>query len=150
MSVWVLKLFRKKGLLDGKTMDVEMDVDSRTLEASAAMKGIVRRDTREGWRTNLTGLIWEAGASGPDEKPTVEEVKGFERSRQGKTVSNADWESPSGPDSSFARMKDGTRQVGPGNRGGQRALQHQRHGAQSGEADARPGRGGDSEGLAEG
>ena len=39
--VWVLKLAREKGLLQRE----EVGVDSTTLEANAAMKSIVRRDT---------------------------------------------------------------------------------------------------------
>jgi len=72
------------------------------------MKSIVQQNTGEYWRAYLTGLMWEAGAIGPDEKPTVEVMKRFDRSRQGKTVSNTDWESPSDPDSRIAKMKDGT------------------------------------------
>ncbi len=43
---WVLKLASEKNLLGGKTVAV----DSTTLEADAAMKSIVRRDTGEDWR----------------------------------------------------------------------------------------------------
>src|SRR4029077_14771359 len=50
----------------------------------------------------------EAGVVGPDEKPTIEELKRFDKSRKGKKVSNEDWESPSDPDSRIAKMKDGT------------------------------------------
>jgi transposase len=101
---WVLKLAEEKGLIDGKTVGV----DSTTLEANAAMKSIVRRDTGEDWQAFVTGLMREAGAVGPDEKPTVEELKRFDKSRQGKKVSNEDWESPNDPDSRIAKMKDGT------------------------------------------
>lgn len=101
---WVLKLAREKGLLDGETVGV----DSTTLEANAAMKSIVRRDTNEDWQAYVTGLMREAGTVGPDEKPTVEEMKRFDKSRKGKKVSNEDWQSPSDPDSRIAKMKDGT------------------------------------------
>ena len=49
---WVLKLASDKKLLKGTTVAV----DSTTLEASAAMKSIVRRDTGEDWREQLSGL----------------------------------------------------------------------------------------------
>ncbi len=42
----VLVIAEGRGLLSGKTVAV----DSTTLEANAAMKSIVRRDTREDWR----------------------------------------------------------------------------------------------------
>ncbi len=70
-----------------------MGVDSTTLEANAAMKSIVRRDTGEDWQAYVTGLMQDAGKVGPDEKPTIEEMKQFDKARQGKKVSNTDWES---------------------------------------------------------
>ncbi len=51
--VWVLKLAREKGLLNGE----EVGVDSTTLEANAAMKSIVRRDTGEDWQAYVTRAI---------------------------------------------------------------------------------------------
>lgn len=59
--VWVLKVVREKGLLDGKTVVV----DSTPLEANAAMRSIVRRDTGEDRRAYVTGLMRETGAVGP-------------------------------------------------------------------------------------
>ena len=50
---WVLKLAAEKGLLPGKTVAV----DSTTLEANAAMKSIVRRDTGEDWNEYLRRLL---------------------------------------------------------------------------------------------
>ena len=102
--VWVLELARGKKLLDGQTLAV----DSTTLEANAAMKSIVRRDTGENWRDYLTGLMREAGVVEEDETPTIEEMKRFDKKRTGKKVSNNDWESPTDPDSRITRMKDGT------------------------------------------
>lgn len=102
--LFVLKLAREKNLLDGKTVGV----DSTTLEANAAMKSIVRRDTGEDWQQYVTGLMREAGAAGPDETPTIDAMKRFDKSRKGKKVSNDDWESPADPDSRIAKMKDGT------------------------------------------
>jgi transposase len=104
MFVWVLKLAREKQLLDGKTVAV----DSTTLEANAAMKSIVRRDTGEDWQEYVTGLMREAGTIGPDATPTIDEIKRFDKAREGKKVSNDDWKSPSDPDSRIAKMKDGT------------------------------------------
>ena len=101
---WVLTLAREKHLLNGKTLGV----DSSTLEANAAMKSIVRKDTGDDWKTYLTTLMHEAGAIGPDETPTVEELARFDKSRKHKTVSNDEWESPVDPDSRIAKMKDGT------------------------------------------
>lgn len=101
---WVLTLAEQKKLLGGKTLGV----DSTTLEANAAMKSIVRKDTGEDWREYLTTLMREAGAIGPDETPCLEDLARFDKSRQNKKVSNADWASPTDSDSRIARMKDGT------------------------------------------
>jgi transposase len=101
---WVLELAGEKNLLDGKTIGV----DSTPLEANAAMKSIVRRDTGENWREYVTGLMRESGVVGPQETPTIEEIKRFDKSRSGKKVSNDDWVSPADPDSRITKMKDGT------------------------------------------
>ena len=101
---WVLKLASDKQLLKGKTVAV----DSTTLEASAAMKSIVRRDTGEDWREYVIGLMKKAGVIAADAKPTEEEIRSFDKSRKDKTVSNQEWASPADPDARIARMKDGT------------------------------------------
>src|SRR5260221_8513435 len=85
--VWVLKLAREKKLLDGKTLGV----DSTTLEANAAMRSIVRRDTEEDWQEYVTGLMRAEGVIGEDEKPTIDEIKKFDKDRPNKKVSNDDW-----------------------------------------------------------
>jgi transposase len=100
MFVFVLKLAAEKNLLTGKTVAV----DSTLLEADAAMKSIVRRDTGEDWKTYLRGLAAEAGL----ENPTDDELRRFDKKRKGKKVSNDDWQSPNDPESRITRMKDGT------------------------------------------
>jgi transposase len=101
---WVLKLAGEKNLLDGKTIGV----DSTPLEANAAMKSIVRRDTGENWQEYVTGLMRQGAVIGPQETPTIEEIKRFDKSRTGKKVSNDDWVSPADSDSRITKMKDGT------------------------------------------
>ncbi len=49
---WVLELLAEKGLLKGKTVGI----DATTLEANAAMRSIVRRDTGEGYEEFLRRL----------------------------------------------------------------------------------------------
>jgi hypothetical protein len=63
---------------------------------------------RENWQEYVTGLMRESGAIGPEEKPTIEDIKRFDKARSGKKVSNDEWESPSDPDSRITKMKDGT------------------------------------------
>jgi transposase len=103
--VWILKLAHEKKLLQGKTVAV----DSSTLEANAAMKSIVRRDTGEDWKEYLTRLMQEEGLIDEgDDPPSDDELRKFDKSRPNKTVSNDDWTSPTDGDSRIAKMKDGT------------------------------------------
>ncbi len=103
--VWILALAEQKKLLKGKTVAV----DSTTLEANAAMKSIVRKETGEDWNDYLARLMQEQGLIGKDdERPSDEELRKFDKGRKNKKVSNDEWESPTDPDSRIARMKDGT------------------------------------------
>ena len=54
---WVLALIAEAGLVKGE----RIGVDASTMEANAALRNIVRRDT---WR----GLPGDAGALGPGER----------------------------------------------------------------------------------
>lgn len=105
MFVWVLALLQQKKLLKGKTVGV----DSTTLEADAAMKSIVRKDSGEDWKQYLTRLMKEAGLlQDADDPPSDETLQKFDKSRKDKQVSNDEWTSPTDPDARIARMKDGT------------------------------------------
>jgi transposase len=97
---FVLKLAEDNGLLPGKTVGV----DSTLLEANAAMKTIVRRDSGDDWKDYLRKLAAEAGI----DNPTDDDLRRFDRQRKDKKVSNEDWMSPSDPNSRIAKMKDGT------------------------------------------
>jgi hypothetical protein len=96
---FVLTLAAEKGLLRGRTVAV----DASTLEANAAMKAIVRKDTGEDWKEYLRHLAEEEGI----EEPTDEQLRRFDKKRKNKKVSNAEWESPTDPDSRITKMKDG-------------------------------------------
>jgi transposase len=101
---FVLKIAAEKKLLSGKTVGV----DSTTLEADAAMKSIVRRDTGEDWKTYVTRLMREEGVIAANEQPSDEEVRRFDKNRKDKKVSNDEWFSPTDPSAKIAKMKDGT------------------------------------------
>jgi transposase len=94
---WVLRLVSGAGLLS-KTVAV----DATPLEANAAMRSIVRRDTGEGYNEYLKGLAEAAGI----ESPTREQLARFDRKRKKKT-SNEDWTHPHDPDARVTKMKDG-------------------------------------------
>jgi len=97
--VFLLSLLEQKGLLRGKSVAI----DATTLEANAAMKSIVRKDTGEDWKQYLQGLAQAEGIA----NPTEEDLRRLDRTRQDKKVSNAHWESPTDRDSRIAKMKDG-------------------------------------------
>jgi transposase len=96
---WVLGLLADRGLLQGK----RIGIDATTLEANAAMRSIVRRDTGESYNEFLTGL---AKASGMD-TPTREDLARLDRKRK-KRTSNQEWKSPIDEDARVAKMKDGS------------------------------------------
>jgi len=95
----ILKILVEKGLVRGKTLAV----DATTLEANAAMKSIVRRETGESWSQYIRRLAVEEGI----ENPTEEDARRLDRRRRRKRVSNKDWESKSDPASRITKMKDG-------------------------------------------
>lgn len=95
---WALEVIASCGLVDGKTVGV----DSTTLEANAALRSIVRRDTGQGYTEFLEDLAKDAGI----EKPERTDLAKIDKNRKGKG-SNKDWVSPSDPDSQITRMKDG-------------------------------------------
>jgi transposase len=100
MFTWVLGLLAEKKLAKGKTVGV----DSTTLEANAAMKSIVRRDTGDDYETYVKQLMAEEGIK----DPSSEEVRRFDKQRQDKKVSNEEWVSESDPEARITKMKDGT------------------------------------------
>jgi transposase len=95
---WVLRVLREEGLLTGKTIAI----DATTLEANAAMRSIVRRDTGEAYEDYLTRLMEAAGI----EQPTREQRARFDRKRKQKG-SNHEWQHPHDPDARITKMKDG-------------------------------------------
>jgi transposase len=95
---WVLERLAEAGLLKGKTLVV----DGTTLEANAAMRSIVRRDTGEKYDEYLTHLAKAAGIRTPSRAALAR----LDR-RRAKKGSNEQWKSPSDPDAKITKMKDG-------------------------------------------
>jgi transposase len=77
-------------------------IDATTLEANAAMRSIVRRDTGETYQEFLTRLATESGIK----TPTRAALARLDRRRK-KRTSNTDWKNPSDPDAKITKMKDG-------------------------------------------
>lgn len=95
---WALRLLAGEGLLAGGTIGV----DATTLEANAALRSLVRRDTGEGYEEYLRGLALESGI----ETPTREQLAKIDKKRKNK-ASNKDWVNPHDPDAKVTKMKDG-------------------------------------------
>jgi transposase len=96
---WVLKILATEKLLQGQTLGV----DATTLEANAAMRSIVRKDTGQPYEAFLQDLAKASGI----ETPTREDLARIDRSRKNK-ASNKDWTHPHDPDAKITQMKDGT------------------------------------------
>jgi transposase len=95
---WVQQRLVAGGLLKGRTIAI----DATTLEANAAMRSIVRRDTGESYQAFLTRLAETSGI----QTPTREALARLDRQRKKKT-SNKDWTHPHDPDAKVTKMKDG-------------------------------------------
>jgi transposase len=96
---WVLERLAEHGLIRGD----RIGVDASTMEANAALRAIVRRDSGEGYREMLKRLAVESGI----ETPTADDLTRLDRRRKGKRLSNEDWTSPVDPEARIAKLKDG-------------------------------------------
>jgi len=101
---WVLAKVAECGLVVGG----RIGVDSSTMEANAAMRTIVRRDTGESYRQMLTRMAKESGIK----TPTSDELIRLDKKRKDKKLRNSEWVSPVDPEAKIAKMKDGTTQLG--------------------------------------
>ena len=95
---WVLQCLGVAGLVKGKTIGI----DATTLEANAALRSIVRRDTGETYQDFLMQLAQASGI----ETPTRADLAKLDRKRK-KKGSNDDWTHPHDPDARITKMKDG-------------------------------------------
>jgi transposase len=95
---WVLDGLAAAGLVKGDTIGI----DATTLEANAALRSIVRRDTGETYQAFLTQLAQASGI----ETPTRADLARIDRKRT-KKGSNDDWTHPHDPDARITKMKDG-------------------------------------------
>ena len=94
---WVLQRLADADLVKGKTIGI----DATTLEANAALRSIVRRDTGDTYQEFLTQLAQASGI----ETPTRADLARIDRKRK-KKGSNDDWTHPHDPDAKITKMKD--------------------------------------------
>ena len=100
---WVLARLAEAGLVRGKTIGI----DATTLEANAAMRSLVRRDTGEDYETFVKGLAKSSGVP----TPTRKELVRFDRKRKKKT-SNREWVNPHDLEAKITKLKDGRTRLG--------------------------------------
>jgi transposase len=96
---WVLKVLVEEGLIQGQTVAI----DATLLEANAALRSIVRRDSGQKYEEYLKELAKAAGI----ENPTREQLARLDRKRK-KKGSNREWTHPYDPDARISKMKDGS------------------------------------------
>ena len=94
---WILQQLADAGLVKGQTVGI----DATTLEANAALRSIVRRDTGESYEAFLTRLAEASGIA----TPTRADLARVDRKRK-KKGSNDDWTHPDDPDARITKMKD--------------------------------------------
>ena len=95
---WILQVLATADLVKGKTIGI----DATTLEANAALRSIVRRDSGETYQDFLTRLAQASGI----ETPTRADLARLDRKRP-KKGRNKDWRHPHDPDARITKMKDG-------------------------------------------
>jgi transposase len=100
---WVVRELARRGLLKGKTIGI----DATTLEANAAMKSIVRRDTPESYTEYLRRLAAAEGLEGSD----AAALRRMDRQRR-KRMSNEEWVNPHDAEAEITRLKDGRTALG--------------------------------------
>ena len=99
---FVLEVLHAHQLIDGTLVGV----DATTLEANAAMKSIVRKDTGEDWDAYVRRLAEADGVEIKSKSDLIRYDK--DRNKRGKKkVSNEEWTSPADPDARITKMKDG-------------------------------------------
>jgi transposase len=95
---WILQVLATADLVKGKTIGI----DATTLEANAALRSIVRRDSGETYQEFLTRLAQASGI----ETPTRADLARLDRNRP-KKGRNTEWHHPHDPDARITKMKDG-------------------------------------------
>ena len=95
---WILQVLATTDLVTGQTIGI----DATTLEANAALRSSVRRDSGETYQEFLTRLAQASGI----ETPTRADLARVDRKRP-KKGRNTDWRHPHDPDARITKMKDG-------------------------------------------
>ena len=95
---WILPVLATADLVKG----TPIGIDATTLEANAAWRSIVRRDSGETYQEFLMRLAQASGI----ETPTRADLARLDRTRP-KKGRHTDWRHPHDPDARITKMKDG-------------------------------------------
>ena len=95
---WILQVLATAALIKGNIIGI----DATMLEANAALRSIVRRESGETYQEFLTRLAQASGI----ETPTRADLARLDRTRP-KKGRNTDWQHPHDPDARITKMKDG-------------------------------------------
>jgi transposase len=94
----ILSALQEHGLLKGQNVGI----DASVIEANAALKSLINRDTEEAYWDYVRRLASENGVNPQDS----EAVRQFDRKRP-KKMSNDDWQNPHDPDAKIGPTKAG-------------------------------------------
>lgn len=95
---FVLARLGEQGLLCGRTLGI----DASTIEANAALKALIRRDSGKDYQQFLDELLKAAGVK----EPTAEDRRRMDKKRK-KKLSNDEWFNPHDPQARITKLKDG-------------------------------------------
>jgi transposase len=94
----LLKALREHGLLRGR----QLGIDSSVIEANASLRALEHRNTEESYWEYVKRLAAEAGIDPTD----IKAVRRFDKQREGRKTSNAEWQNPHDPEAKVGRTKD--------------------------------------------
>jgi transposase len=95
----LLGALRVHGLLRGR----KLGIDSSVIEANASLRALEHRNTEESYWAYVKRLAAEAGIDPAD----IKAVRRFDKQREGRRTSNAEWQNPHDPEAKVGRTKDG-------------------------------------------
>ncbi len=95
---FVLARLGEQGLVCGRTIGI----DASTIEANAALKALIRRDSGHSYEQFLEELLKAAGVK----EPTAQDRRRMDKKRK-KKLSNKEWLNPHDPQARITKLKDG-------------------------------------------
>jgi transposase len=95
----LLRALRTHGLLRGR----QLGIDSSVIEANAGLRALCQRNSEESYWDYVRALAAQAGIDPQDTKA----VRRFDKKREGRKTSNAEWVNPHDVEAKIGRTRDG-------------------------------------------